>query len=372
MGNMGVHPPAQFMATPFDQVTNAAGKSVAGICNVPAVIITLIVTIILVIGIKESANFNAIMVAIKTFVLIFFVAVGATWVNKAFWGNLVPLGWIGMIQESVQQAGQQLFNYKSTTLWEWLVSPEKVGVLAGASIVFFAYIGFDAVSTAAEEARNPQRDLPIGIIGSLVICTVLYILVSLIMTGLVPWEFYRGHTAAPLADALTEIKKGWAASIVALGAISGITSVLLVTLLGQSRIFFVMARDGLLPGIFSRVHPRFKTPYAGTMLTGALVALGAGLLPIGIVAELANIGTLFAFILVSIGILILRKTDPDARRPFVCPMVPLVPFLSILFCFFLILGLPPLTWARFAAWLAAGLFIYFIYGIRHSRLRARS
>lgn len=358
--NFGYELPHWATSTPFD----------GGIMNIPAIVITFIISYILIVGIRESANFNALMVSIKTGILIFFIAVGATWVATAHWSKLIPLGWVGMIQETIKDpTGVMTFNYYKVSLWKWLISPEKVGVLAGASIVFFAYIGFDAVSTTAEEARNPQRDLPIGIIGSLLICTILYILVALIMTGLVPWQFYRGHTAAPLADALTEIKKGWAALIVSFGALSGITSVLLVTLLGQSRIFFVMSRDGLLPSLFSKIHPKFKTPYVGTALTGIIVAAGAGLLPIGIVAELANIGTLFAFVLVAIGIIVLRKSDPEARRPFKCPMVPLIPILSIVSCLFLIIGLPPLTWLRFASWLGVGIIFYFIYGIRHSRLR---
>lgn len=359
--NFGVELPHWATSTPFEQ----------GIINLPAIIITFIVTYVLIKGIRESANLNAIVVAIKVLVLIFFIAIGATWVTTAHWNNLVPLGWIGMIQETVKEQGKDpTFNYSAVGIFKWLISPEKVGVLAGASIVFFAYIGFDAVSTTAEEARNPQKDLPIGIIGSLVICTILYILVSLIMTGLVPWEFYRGHTAAPLADALTEINKGWAALIVSFGALAGITSVLLVTLLGQSRIFFVMARDGLLPKLFSQVHPKFKTPFVGTVLTGFVVAAIAGFIPIGIVAELANIGTLFAFVLVAIGIIMLRKSDPEAKRPFKCPMVPLIPVLSVATCMFLIIGLPPITWIRFAVWLLIGLVFYFIYGVKHSRLSA--
>jgi APA family basic amino acid/polyamine antiporter len=238
--------------------------------------------------------------------------------------------------------------------------------MTGAAIVFFAYIGFDAVSTTAEEARDPTRDLPIGIIASLIVCTVLYILVALVLTGIVAYP--KLDSPAPMAVALNAIGQGRAAALVSVGAVSGLTSVLLVMLLGQSRVFFAMARDNLLLPSAAVVHPRFRTPYRTTILAGAGVALSAGLLPIGTLAELCNIGTLFAFVIVSASVLVLRRTRPDRPRPFRCPGVPYVPAAGILFCLYLMASLPWQTWVRFVVWLVVGLFIYFSYGIKHSNL----
>jgi APA family basic amino acid/polyamine antiporter len=297
-----------------------------------------------VIGIRESAASNNAMVILKVVIILFFVAVGLTLIRPANWttpetGGFAPNGF--------------------------------AGISAGAAIIFFSYIGFDATSTAAEEAKNPARDMPFGIIVSLIICTVLYILVAGVMTGVAPWP--RLGTAEPMITALA-LADGSprliaiSPFIVSLGAVFAMTSVLLVFQLGQPRIFMSMSRDGLLPPLFSRVHSRFRTPYAGTIITGLFVGTFAAFANIAEVVELTNIGTLFAFILVSAGVIALRRAEPDRPRPFRAPWVPLTPILSILSCFYLMLQLPWVTWVRFALWLAAGLVIYFLYGIRHSRL----
>ncbi len=240
------------------------------------------------------------------------------------------------------------------------------GVIAGAAIVFFAYIGFDAVSTAAEETRNPQRNMPIGILLSLGICTLLYIVVAAVLTGMVSYR--ELNTPAPVAHALTLVGFRWGSAFVSAGAVAGITSVLLVMLMGQPRIFFSMSRDGLLWPWISRVHPRFRTPYIAQIFTGIVVAGFAGFIDIGTAAELCNIGTLFAFAIVCGGVVVLRKTHPELRRSFRCPLVPLVPLLGVFSCVWLMLSLPQITWIRFIVWMMAGLTIYFYYGIKHSRL----
>jgi APA family basic amino acid/polyamine antiporter len=241
------------------------------------------------------------------------------------------------------------------------------GIWQGASLIFFAYIGFDAISTAAEETRNPQRDMPIGMIASLVVCTVIYIAVALVLTGLTPWN--QLGTAEPLAAAFSQRGMDWAAGIISLGAVFATTSVLVVFQLGQPRILFAMARDGLLPSWAAKVHPKYRTPHVTTILTGVFVAVFAGVANINEVAELTNIGTLFAFVLVAIGIIVLRRLDPGRRRPFRTPLVPLVPLLAVGSCLFLMIGLPFTTWIRFVLWLGLGFVIYLVYGSRYSRLR---
>lgn len=310
-----------------------AGHSIA--FNLPAIIIVAAVTCILVYGIRESAGANTMIVIIKTAVVVFVIAFGAFMVNPPNWYPYVPNGF--------------------------------TGVMSGAAIVFFAFIGFDAVSTTAEETRNPQRDMPIGIIASLIICTLLYVLVSTVLTGIKHYMTYL-NDAAPVATAFAS--KPWAQALVSAGALAGTTSVLLVFQLGQPRIFMAMARDGLLPQYFARIHSRFRTPHITTIWTGIAVAAVAAVVDIGSLADLTNIGTLFAFILVCIGVNVLRKTDPQRPRPFRVPLVPVFPILGVLLCFALMLSLPLETWIRFFVWLAIGLVIYFLYGVRHSKLRS--
>jgi len=307
------------------------------ICDLPAFLIVMLITWVLVRGIRESAGLNTTMVALKLVIIGFFLVLGAFYVKPANWTPFAPNGF--------------------------------KGISTAAAIIFFAYIGFDAVSTAAEETRNPQKDMPIGMIASLIICTVIYILVALVLTGLLRWN--QLGTAEPLATAFSAIGMTWAAGIISLGAVFATTSVLVVFQLGQPRIFFSMARDGLLPPWASKVHPRFRTPHITTIITGVVVAVFASFANINEVVELTNIGTLFAFVLVSLGIVILRRTDPTRMRPFRTPLVPLVPLLSVFMCAYLMIQLPRVTWYRFVIWLAIGLVLYFAYGIRHSRLRAR-
>jgi APA family basic amino acid/polyamine antiporter len=315
-------------------LTNSPGTVPGAIANLPAIGIVLIMTVVLVVGIKESAWFNNIMVMVKLAVVLLFIVMGVGHVDTANWSPLLPFGWSG--------------------------------VLTGAGLVFFAYIGFDAVSTTAEEAKNPQRDLPIGIIGSLLICTVLYIVVAAIMTGVVPYA--KLDVAAPMAEVFSYIGIGWAEAAISIGALAGITSVLLVLLMGQPRVFFAMARDGLLPRVFATVHPKFQTPHLTTYLTGGIVAVVAGFVPLGTVAEMANIGTLFAFVVVSAGVWRLRHTDPHHPRTFKAPWVPVTPILGILLSVGLMAGLPFATWIRFIVWLAIGIVVYFLYGAKHSLL----
>ena len=325
-----------------------------GIINLPAVIIVLLIMVLLVVGIRESARFNAVMVAIKLVAVLFFLAAGLTYVEPANWQPYAPYQW--------------------------------AGVMAAAAVVFFAYIGFDAVSTTAEEAKNPQRDLPIGIIASLVVCTVLYLAVGAVLTGIIPVTHYRSvadalpgvpivdqlestkFLNAPVAYALSVIGLDWAAGLVSAGAVAGITSVLLVMLMSQPRIFFAMSRDRLLPPGVSKVHPRFGTPYITTIITCVVVALVAGVTQIQVVGEMTSIGTLFAFVVVCAAVLRLRYTRPEVKRPFRVPLGPIFPALGILSCSYLMLSLPVLTWMRFLVWLDLGMIIYWFYGRTHSPL----
>lgn len=300
--------------------------------NILAVAINLAITVILVIGIRESSAFNGVMVALKLAALAFFVGAGVGYIAPENWVPFAPNGWSG--------------------------------IQAGAALVFFSYIGFDAISTTAEETRNPARDLPIGIFASLGICTAIYVVVTLVLTGIVPYQKLAG--AEPLAAALREVGLSRAAGIVAAGAVASTTAVLLVFQLGQARIFFSMARDGLLPGFFARVHGKYLTPHWATIFTGVTVAMVSAFESLGAMVELTNIGTLFAFIIVCAGALYLRRLNPDEPRRFRAPWFPWTPLLGILFCVYLMLGLPAITWARFGIWLAVGLVIYFAYGYRRS------
>jgi len=307
------------------------------IFNLPALAIVAVITWLLVIGTKESARVNTVMVAIKVGIIGLFLIVGLKYVRPEQWTtpSFAPNGF--------------------------------KGISVGAAIIFFSYIGFDAVSTASEEAKHPQKDIPFGIITSLIVCTVLYIAIALVLTGIIPWD--QLNVPDPLAVALKYIHADWAAGVLALGAVAAMTSVLLVFQLGQARIFMSMARDGLLPPWAAQLHPKYRTPHITTIITGVFVALFAALAPIGVVLELTNIGTLFAFMLVALGIIVLRRKDPDRPRPFRTPWVPFLPIVSIGFCVYLILSLPLLTKLRFVAWLAVGGLIYFLYSVRHSRVR---
>ena len=310
------------------------------ICNIPAFLIVAALTALLVRGIKESSRFNASIVAIKLIVLSIFVLIGAFYLKPQNWIPFAPNGF--------------------------------AGIKAGAAIVFFAYIGFDAVSTAAEETKNPKRDLPLGIIGSLVICTVIYIIVAAVFTGLIPFHVLRDslahEKAEPLTLAMRYVNLNWAAGVIAFGSVAAHIAVLLVLQMGQARIFFSMSRDGLLPKVFSSVHPKFKTPYVTTILTGAIVACFAAFTNIEEMVDLTNIGTLFAFTLVCLGVIILRVKEPHRHRSFKVPFNPITPLLGAAACIFLITGLPVITWLRFVIWLMVGLIVYFTYGIRNSEL----
>ncbi len=331
-------------------------QHVTGIINLPAILIAGLVTILLVIGIKESANVNSVIVIVKVAVVILVIVAGASFIRTENWHPFIP----------ENQGAFGAFGWS--------------GIARAAGVIFFAYIGFDAVSTAAQEAKNPQRDMPIGILGSLVICTVLYVAVSLVMVGLVPYTSLG--VSAPMAVAIDAARvsatgTGWAGLfsimpfLVKLGAIAGLSSVMVVMMLGQPRIFYSMANDGLLPAWAKQIHPRFRTPHITTIVTGVAVALFAGFVSIDILGELVSVGTLLAFVIVSLGIIFLRKNRPDVKAPFRTPFVPVVPILSALVALALMASLPLATWLRLVIWMAIGILIYFSYGYRHSALRKR-
>ncbi|MBI4409579.1 MAG: amino acid permease, partial [Gemmatimonadetes bacterium] len=315
---------------------------VTAIFNLPAVFVIAIVTTLLVVGIKESANVNAVIVIVKVAVVLLFIAGAASAIDAANWQPFMP--------ENTGERGE----------YGW------TGIMTGAGIVFFAYIGFDAVSTAAQEAKNPQRDMPIGIIGSLLICTVLYILVSGIATGVVPYR--ELDVPDPIAVAADRAGLGWMATLIKVGAIAGLSSVILVMLLGQSRIFWTMSRDGLLPQFVNKVHPKFRTPWITSIITGVAVAIVSGLLTVREAGSLVSIGTLLAFVIVSAGVLVLRLREPDLPRTFRTPVVWLVAPLGALSAVYLMVSLPWRTWQRLLIWLVVGLVLYFAYGVRKSKL----
>jgi APA family basic amino acid/polyamine antiporter len=355
LGQLGLSFPAALSAAPGTVVHVAGGDPVTAVFNLPAVIITAAVTLLLIVGVSESASVNAVIVVIKVAVVLVVIGAGAIFIDAANWHPFIPAN-TGKFGE-----------------YGWS------GVLRGAGVIFFAYIGFDAVSTSAQEARNPQRDMPRGILGSLAVCTVLYVLVSGVMVGIV---HYRDmfNEPAPLVIAIQAAADRAAGSpwegpmaivkvLVTVGALAGLSSVMVVMMLAQPRIFLSMSKDGLLPKWASRIHPRFHTPHISTMVTGVAVALAAGMTPIGTLGTLVSIGTLMAFVIVSLGIIVLRRTRPDLPRPFRMPWVPVLPLLSALVSLILMLGLPRETWERLIIWMVLGVTFYFAYGYRRSRLR---
>ena len=357
LAKLGVHIPKLLSESPW-KWDAAAGHfvSTGSMINLPAIIIVALVTAILVKGIHESANFNATMVGIKLAAVLFVIGVGAFFITKTNWSPFAPFGWSGISFFGHHVAGQVD------------AGGNPVGMLAGAAIIFFAYIGFDSVSTHTEEAKNPQRDVPIGIIASLLLCTVLYIGVVAVLTGMV--KFDQLDINAPVSIAFKQKGIGWAEGLIAAAGVAGITSVLLVMMLSGPRVFLAMARDGLVPrGFFGDVHPKFRTPWKSTILIGLFVMVLSGLAPIDFLLHLTNIGTLLAFVIVCAAVLIMRKKHPEAERPFRCPWVPFVPVMGILSCLLLMFSLPVGNWWRLGGWLALGLVIYFTYGMRHSVMR---
>jgi len=335
--DLGIAIPASLAAPP------GAGP---GVFNLPAAVIVVLVSALLVIGIKQSADTNTLLVGIKAAVLVVFVVAGASYINR---DNLTPF-----IPANTGAFGQ--FGWS--------------GVLRGAGVMFFAYIGFDAVSTAAQEAKNPSRDMPIGILSSLAICTVIYIAVAIVLLGIVPYQ--QLNVADPLAVGIDATGLRWLSPVIKIAALFGLFSTMLVNLLAQTRIFYSMSRDGLLPRVFATVHPKFRTPHVSTIMTGLIIAMLAGLTRIDVLSQLVSIGTLLAFVLVSIGIIILRKTLPDAPRPFRTPGVPYVPVVGALICLAQMVGLPVATWERLLIWLAIGLAVYLTYSRRRSFVGVRA
>jgi APA family basic amino acid/polyamine antiporter len=351
---------AQYFASVFPIPESISGE---GSVNLAAGAIVLLLTAVMILGVKLSSRFNAVMVTIKLAVVLLFIGAGAVKINASNWNPFIPPPSEAPQAANAVETGspliQVLFGIEPLA-YGWL------GIGFGAAIVFFAFIGFDVVATTAEETRNPQRDMPIGILGSLAICTLLYVVVSLVLTGIV--KYTELNSAAPMADALKAVGYDWIASLVSLGALAGLTTVILILLMGQSRVLFAMSRDRLLPGWLSTVHPRYGTPWVISLITGVVVALIATFVPLSTLADMVNIGTLFAFVLVSLGVIVLRRTQPDLPRAFRTPAVPLIPILAVLACVFLMLNLGTLTWWRFLVWMALGFIVYFLYGYRSSRL----
>ena len=344
LAQYNIHLPPQLVASPFETVTLANGAVVNGIINLPAILIIVLMTAVIVRGTKGSALFNAIVVTLKVAVVIVFIALG--------WQYIDPANYQPFIPANTGQFGE--FGWS--------------GILRGAGVVFFVFIGFDIVSTMAQETKNPQRNMPIGIIGSLAICTLLFVLFGYVMTGLANYTEFK-DSAAPVAIAIAKTPYLWLSQAIILAILIGYTSVILVDLLGQSRVFFSMSRDGLLPKVFSDLHPKFQTPVKSNILLCIFISLFAGLVPIRVVGEMTSIGTLLAFIMVCVGVMILRKKHPEIKRSFKTPLVPLVPILGIATCLLMMVSLPLDTWIRLFVWLAIGLVIYYTYGKKHSKLR---
>lgn len=336
LANFNIHLPEALTKAPM----------VGGVINLPAFAIIWVLTILLMVGIKESARFNNIIVIIKLSTIAIFIALASLHLNTDNWHPFMPFGWFSTLENG-----------------------KNIGVLAGASLVFFAYFGFDAVSTAAEEAKNPQRDLPIGLLASLIFCTIIYIIVSALLTGIVPYT--ELNVSSPVAFALTKIGYTWASTLVATGVLAGLITVLLVLLYGLTRILFAMSRDGLIPPIFSEVNPDRQTPTKIILMCGLIVSIVAGFIPLGELAETVNIGTLASFVMVCVGVIVLRIRQPNLKRPFKNPWNPLIPVLGILSCGALMAFLPAATWHRFGIWVVIGIVVYFIYSRHHSKLNRK-
>ena len=378
LSNFGLSIPKFLSASPGNHDVPGA------IMDFPAFAITMALTLLAIVGIKSSTVFNNIIVSIKVSVVIFFIIFGLFHIHPEYWHPFVPPRIATATGHTIDilhlPFNEFVIKFFQGTLGihnDLVYHYGWQGVLTAAGIVFFAYIGFDAVSTVAEESKNPQRDLPIGILGSLVICTFLYLCASLVLTGLIPVSIdgmpnpaLTGHEAgAALSVAFTKLGYRWAALIISIGALCGMTSIILVMIVGQARILFSMARDGLLPGFFSSIHPKYRTPYFSTLITGVFSALIAAFTPILTVAELTSIGTLAAFVFVSLAVLILRMTKPELKAKFRCPGMPVTGILSVIVNFLLMTGLPTATWVRFVVWMAIGFTIYFFYGYWFSKLR---
>jgi APA family basic amino acid/polyamine antiporter len=343
LNDFGIRLPPQLVSSPFEALKLPDGTHIQGVINLPAVFIVVMISALLMVGIKESARTNAVIVVIKVTVVLVFIALGYFYINRANYNPFIP----------ANEGPFGKFGFS--------------GIMAGAGTIFFAYIGFDAVSTAAQEAKNPQKDMPVGIIGSLVICTVLYVLFAVVLTGMVSYKTL--NVAAPVAVAIDVTHLPWLMTLVKLGIIAGFTSVILVMLLGQSRVFYSMSRDGLVPRVFSDIHPTFRTPWRSNILFAIFVAVLAAFLPLQVVGHMTSIGTLFAFVIVCGGVWIMRRTQPDLPRPFKTPLVPVVAILGMLWNFAMMYSLGPDNWTRLVVWLVIGQIIFFTYGRRHSKLR---
>ncbi|PQA56388.1 amino acid permease [Siphonobacter curvatus] len=346
LASYGIHLPPQWVRGPFEAVTLADGSTVSGIMNVPALLILWIITAIIIRGTKGSAWVNGIIVAIKVAVVIVFIALGIQYIKPENYHPFIP-----------ENTG---------TFGEFGAS----GILRGAGVIFFVFIGFDIVAAMAQEARNPQRTMPIGIIGSLAICTVLFVVFGFVLTGMAHYTEFK-NSAAPIAVAIEKTPYQWLQQLIILGILIGYTSVIMVDLLGQSRVFYTMSKDGLLPRVFSSLHPRFQTPHKSNVLLCTFISLFAGFMPIHIVGEMVSIGTLLAFVMVCLGVIVLRKRQPETPRPFRTPWVPVVPILGILTCLLMMFSLPLDTWIRLIVWLLIGFAIYFLYGKKQSKLREK-
>lgn len=347
LNDFGIHLPAQFTACPFDQIILSNGAQGVGIINLPAIFIIVMVSILLMLGIQQSSRVNSIIVVLKVAIVLIFIAIGFHYIH---WENYSPF-----IPPNTGKFG------------EFGIS----GIMRAAGIIFFAYIGFDTVSTAAQESRNPQKDIPTGIFGSLIICTILYLAFAFVLTGMVNYTLMKGD-AAPVATAINLTPYPWLQFLIKFGIISGFTSVILVLLLGQSRVFYSMSRDGLLPSIFSQIHPKWKTPWRSNLIFMVFISIFAGFFPISKLGHMTSIGTLLAFVIVCAGVIVLRWKQPNLHRPYRSPCVPVFPILGILVCFSMMTSLNGETWIRLIVWLLIGLVFYFLYGRHHSKLNQSS